>query len=156
MTQLFAGVNFLHHTLGVAHRDLSLENVLMRNDQCKISDFGLSVGISERCIQRVGKNYYMAPEVVAGEEYNPVQADIWSLGIIWFILLTGSPLISIASRQNKAFTALEQCGVADVFVSWKCNDKLSTPVIELISQMLKIDPAERISIKEILEHPALN
>ncbi|KAE9157397.1 hypothetical protein PF004_g32241, partial [Phytophthora fragariae] len=42
-----------------------------------------------------------------------------SLGVMWFILLTGSPLVSVASRQNKAFVALEECGVAAVFESWK-------------------------------------
>ncbi|RLN63390.1 hypothetical protein BBJ29_001731 [Phytophthora kernoviae] len=82
MKQIFAGVDYLHRQLGIAHRDLSLENVLMHNGECKISDFGLSVSAKSRCVERVGKEYYMAPEMVAGEEYDPVKADIWSLGII--------------------------------------------------------------------------
>ncbi|EGZ06855.1 hypothetical protein PHYSODRAFT_341032 [Phytophthora sojae] len=118
MKQIFAGVDFLNHQLGIAHRDLSLENVPMHNGVCKISDIGLSVSVNARCRGRVGKDYYMAPEVVEGEQYDPVVADIWSLGIMWFIMLTGSPLVSIASRENKAFVALEQCGVEDVFTSW--------------------------------------
>ncbi|GMF44073.1 unnamed protein product [Phytophthora lilii] len=101
MTQVFAGVNYLHQQIGIAHRDLSLENVLMHNGECKVSDFGLSVAAKARCKERVGKEYYMAPEVVAGKTYDPVKADIWSLGIMWFILLTGSPLVAIASFQKR-------------------------------------------------------
>ncbi|KAJ8550408.1 hypothetical protein ON010_g10659 [Phytophthora cinnamomi] len=156
MNQVFAGVSFLNNQLGIAHRDLSLENVLMHNGECKISDFGLSVSTNTLCRGCVGKDYYMAPEVVEGEEYDPVAADIWSLGIMWFVMLTGSPLVSLASRQNKAFVALEQCGVGDVFTSWKYDSKLSGGVIDLISQMLEIDPAKRISLNEILKHAALN
>ncbi|KAE9131951.1 hypothetical protein PF006_g15382 [Phytophthora fragariae] len=101
-------------------------------------------------------DYYMAPEVVAGEVYDPVEADIWSLGIMWFVMLTGSPLVSVASRQNKAFLALEQLQVTGVFESWGFDTKLSPSIIDLVSQMLKVNPAERISLVGILEHPCLN
>ncbi|KAE9262812.1 hypothetical protein PF008_g32508, partial [Phytophthora fragariae] len=66
-----------------------------------------------------------------------------SLGVMWFILLTGSPLVSVASRQNKAFVALEECGVAAVFESWKFTDRLSTAIVQLISQMLTVSPDQR-------------
>ncbi|GMF34940.1 unnamed protein product [Phytophthora fragariaefolia] len=156
MKQVLAGVSYLHHQLGIAHRDLSLENILMHNGECKISDFGLSVASHTLCSGPVGKEYYMAPEVVAGEVYDPVRADIWSLGIMWFVMLTGSPLVSVASRQNRAFLALEQLGVTGVFESWEYDTKLSTSIIDLVSRMLTIDPAQRISLSEILEHSCLS
>ncbi|KAF1778375.1 Protein kinase-like domain [Phytophthora cactorum] len=90
----------------IAHRDLSLEN---------ISDFGLSVDAKSKCTDRVGKEYYMAPE-----------ADIWSLGIMWFILLTGSPLIPIASQKEASFLAFQRSGVVAVFKSWGVKASLST------------------------------
>ncbi|GMF41242.1 unnamed protein product [Phytophthora fragariaefolia] len=155
MTQICCGLDFLHRELGIAHRDLSLENVLLRDGECKISDFGLSVDAGARCSARVGKAYYMAPEVVAGRTYDPVKADVWSLGIMWFILLTGSPLISIASEHNKAFMELAQCGVGAVFEAWGFSNKLSAEVMELIAKMLSVDPADRISLHEVLEHPCL-
>ncbi|KAJ8548618.1 hypothetical protein ON010_g11054 [Phytophthora cinnamomi] len=71
MKQVLAGVDFLHRQLGIAHRDLSLENVLMHNGACKISDFGLSVAVNTLCLGRAGKEYYMAPEVVAGGSVRP-------------------------------------------------------------------------------------
>uniref|UniRef100_H3GYB0 Protein kinase domain-containing protein n=2 Tax=Phytophthora ramorum TaxID=164328 RepID=H3GYB0_PHYRM len=155
MTQIFAGVDFLHRQLNIAHRDLSLENVLMHDGKCKISDFGLSVDANSCCVGRVGKDYYMAPEVVAGEEYDPVKADVWSLGIMWFVMLTGSSLVPLASVQEKAFVGLMRCGVAAVFKSWKYDDKLSRGVIDLISCMLEVDPAERIALEDILTHSCL-
>ncbi|EGZ18109.1 hypothetical protein PHYSODRAFT_331966 [Phytophthora sojae] len=94
MRQVLEGVNYLHSTLGVAHRDLSLENVLLSRGACKITDFGLSTSARSMCeAGQVGKEYYMAPEIVAGERYDPTLADVWSLGIMWFIMLTGSPLL---------------------------------------------------------------
>jgi serine/threonine protein kinase len=155
MNQVFAGVDYLHRQLRIAHRDLSLENVLIHHGVCKISDFGLSIGATARCRERVGKEYYMAPEVVAGKSYDPVKADIWSMGIMWFIMLSGSPLVSIASRRNKAFLALERCGVSAVFESWGMKSRLSEPLMGIVSKMLKVDPAERISLNEILAHPLL-
>lgn len=151
----FAGVDYLHRHLRIAHRDLSLENVLVHNGVCKISDFGLSVDANARCCGRVGKAYYMAPEVVAGETYDPVKADVWSLGILWFILLTGSPLVPIASTKATSFLALRRCGVASVFKSWGFEKKVSPAVIGLVSRMLTVDPKERISLDELVAQPFL-
>ncbi|GMF23469.1 unnamed protein product [Phytophthora lilii] len=112
MHQVLQGVYYLHTTIGVAHRDLSLENVLLSRGVCKITDFGLSTDSRRICEGGlVGKDYYMAPEVVAGKRYDPVLADVWSLGIMWFIMLTGSPLLSLASPSVKGFNAVKRrCG----------------------------------------------
>ncbi|GMF40495.1 unnamed protein product [Phytophthora fragariaefolia] len=115
MQQVLEGVHYLHTTVGVAHRDLSLENVLLSNGVCKITDFGLSTDAHTVCdAGLVGKEYYMAPEIVAGEKYDPVLADVWSLGIMWFIMLTGSPLLSLASLSEKDFGAFAKYGVGAV------------------------------------------
>jgi serine/threonine protein kinase len=150
MQQIVAGVDYLHRQLRLAHRDFSLENELMHEGTCKITDFGLSVHATARCTGRAGKAYYMTPEVVAGVEYDPVKADIWSLGIVWFIMLTGSPLVSVASEHNDAFVSFTQCGVADVLTSWGHDDKLSAAVINLLAGMLQVNPEERISLPEII------
>ncbi|ETM01687.1 CAMK/CDPK protein kinase [Phytophthora nicotianae P10297] len=148
MRQIFSGVDYLHRVLSIAHRDLSLENVLINQGECKISDFGLSVDTKTRCTERVGKEYYMAPEVVAGEAYDPVKADIWSLGIMWFILLTGSPLIPIASRKEASFLAFKRSGVVPVFKSW--GVKASSYTMNLVDRMLKVNPSERISLEVLV------
>ncbi|TMW61577.1 hypothetical protein Poli38472_012768 [Pythium oligandrum] len=111
--QVVRGVHFLHDS-GVAHRDLSLENVLLKNGVCKICDFGLSTEANRTCSESVGKGYYMAPEVLSGEAYDPLAADMWTLGVMLFIMLTGSPLVPCASREEKAFLALETFGVEKI------------------------------------------
>ncbi|EGZ18113.1 hypothetical protein PHYSODRAFT_346292 [Phytophthora sojae] len=125
MRQVLERVNYLHSALGVAHRDLSLENVLLSRGVCKITDFGLSTNARSMCeAGQVGKEYYMAPEIVAGERYDPALADVRSLGIMWFIMLTGSPLLSLASPSEKAFGAVAKHGVGAVIKVWGHADRI--------------------------------
>jgi BR serine/threonine kinase len=86
--QVVYGVEYLH-SLGICHRDLKSENVLLDlNYQVKISDFGLSKWIPEgTATEQCGSAHYMAPEVVAGGSYDPRKADIWSLGVIFYTLI---------------------------------------------------------------------
>ncbi|POM67674.1 Serine/threonine protein Kinase, partial [Phytophthora palmivora] len=108
--QCARGLHFLH-SHGIAHRDLSLENVFYCRGVCKIGDFGLSTDAPLRGSgEAVGKAYYMAPEVVNQQAYDAFAADMWSLGIMLFIMLTGSPLTSNAARDNKAFGAFCELG----------------------------------------------
>ena len=94
--QVLAGLNFLHRC-GIAHRDMSLENALVSGDTVKIIDFGLCcplqpMGDAARLVRgSVGKRFYMAPEVWAGQRpYDPAAADVWSAGVMLFILVTVS------------------------------------------------------------------
>ncbi|KAG3114296.1 hypothetical protein PI124_g6901 [Phytophthora idaei] len=154
MHQVLQGVYYLHTVLGIAHRDLSLENVLLSRGVCKITDFGLSKDARVICEGgQVGKEYYMAPEIVAGERYDPALADVWSLGIMWFILLTGSPLLPLASPSTKGFKAVAQDGVGAVIVSWGHSKRISRSTISLLEKMLQIDPHRRISLDQVLADP---
>ncbi|KAF4325288.1 hypothetical protein BBO99_00000407 [Phytophthora kernoviae] len=154
MRQVLEGVRYLHSTIGVAHRDLSLENVLLSRGVCKITDFGLSTDSRSICTGgQVGKEFYMAPEVVAGDRYDPTLADVWSLGIMWFIMLTGSPLITLASPSEKAFVAVKRHGVGAVIEVWGHSERISTDAIELLEKMLQIDPSRRIALDQVLTHP---
>lgn len=170
MRQVLRGVLFLHDQVGIAHRDLSLENVLISsslglepadNDNqditLKISDFGLSVSANNTCSDVAGKDIYMAPEVVdRSVPYDPIKADIWSLGIMWFVLITGSQLFSCASKSDPTMTVIEEHGVSAVFSAWGYRHLVKSPTAELISQMLRVDPAERIDVASILAHPVLS
>ncbi|KAF1776130.1 Protein kinase-like domain [Phytophthora cactorum] len=95
--------------------------------------------------------YYMAPEVVNQEAYDAFAADMWSLGIMLFIMLTGSPLTSNASRGNKAFAAFCELGVAKVIDSWGLSDRISAETVGLLHKLLSVNPADRPTANELLE-----
>ncbi|EGZ18931.1 hypothetical protein PHYSODRAFT_255505 [Phytophthora sojae] len=152
--QVTLGLHFLHSN-GIAHRDVSLENVLLRDGVCKLSDFGLATDADRTCVGALGKANYMAPEVVAGEAYAPVAADMWSLGIVLFMMLTGSPLVNQASESETDFAGFLQLGVRGVIKAWKVPSDVSEEVCELMSALLRCDPVERPSTSDLLAHPLL-
>ncbi|GMF21268.1 unnamed protein product [Phytophthora fragariaefolia] len=152
--QVASGLSFLHQ-VGVAHRDISLENIMLHRGRCKLGDFGLATRARYAGGQLVGKNYYMAPEIVAGGRYDPKKADVWSLGIVFFIMLTGSPLVSLASTSVKAFRVLKLTGIIPVLRSWGMVASIPISALRLLSGMLNVDPSKRLSITQILEHDAL-
>ncbi|DBA01556.1 TPA: hypothetical protein N0F65_011527 [Lagenidium giganteum] len=153
--QVARGLDFLHREIGVAHRDLSPENVLLHDGECKIADFGLSISTTARPSDTVGKWYYMAPEVAAGREYDPVQADMWSLGVILFIMLTGAPLVERAHVSNKAFNAFCLWGLERFLTDWGMIDLFQRSTIDLCQRLLQVLPSARITMEEVLKHPAL-
>lgn len=80
------------HSLGIAHRDLKPNNILLTKDKVvKIADFGLSnmYKIGNKLQSPVGSPCYAAPELIQGKSYNPLDIDLWSFGIIMYVLLTG-------------------------------------------------------------------
>lgn len=153
--QIARGVQFLHQN-GIAHRDLSLENVLLQSGNAKICDFGLSTDANTLCDDVVGKLYYMAPEVVNGEQYSPKGADIWSLGILLFILLTGSPLVAEEAPREATFRLIKKCGIIKILEMWELKKLMTPPTIDLLSSMLQVDPEKRVEIGGVLTHPALS
>ncbi|GLE09634.1 hypothetical protein PINS_up021363 [Pythium insidiosum] len=161
MLQIARGVQFLHG-LGFAHRDLSLENVLLRNGVCKITDFALACRVDERSVDCVGKDLYMAPEVVAmGDEggeialqilagYDPAKADVWSMGVMLFVMLTGSRLVPLASPQDRVFLFVRAHGTMALLSAWGVAQGLSSSTLRVLESMLQVDPARRASLLRVL------
>merc|ERR1711939_522561 len=103
--QVIEGVASLH-ACGIAHRDISLENlVLGADDEVRIIDFGLAVPIAstrsanERYRGAVGKDYYKAPEMFNGA-YESRPVDVWAVGIAIFIMVAGAPPWIVAKAES--------------------------------------------------------
>ncbi|KAE9060207.1 hypothetical protein PF006_g31703 [Phytophthora fragariae] len=129
---------------------------MLHRGRCKLGDFGLATRARRAGGRHVGKKYYMAPEIVAGDLYDPKAADVWSLGIVLFIMVTGSPLVALASTSVKSFCAFKQAGIATVMESWGMDSFMSNSALQLLSGMLEVDPSKRLTIEQVLQHEALN
>jgi serine/threonine protein kinase len=89
--QVLRGVSYLHDH-GIAHRDLKPDNIMLDSFQnAKLTDFGLSRLVDGDSLMSTpcGSTVYVAPEIVLGREYDGLKADIWSLGVVLYVLETG-------------------------------------------------------------------
>eukprot|EP00250_Pteridium_aquilinum_P017603 c23700_g1_i1 orf=1011-1922(-) len=138
------------HARGIMHRDLKPENFLLLNkeeDSPLIAiDFGLSAFFKPGDVLKdfVGSAYYIAPEVLRNQ-YGP-EADIWSAGVILYILLCGVPPFWADTEQD-IFDAILACSFDLTSEPWP---SISSSAKDLIREMLKGDPKERITLQEVL------
>ncbi|CAH9128609.1 unnamed protein product [Cuscuta epithymum] len=145
------------HMHGVMHRDLKPENFLFANKKetamLKTIDFGLSVFFKPGEIfnEIVGSPYYMAPEVLK-RNYGP-EVDIWSAGVILYILLCGVPPFWAETEQGVAQAIIRSV------VDFKRDPwpKVSDNAKDLVKKMLNPDPKKRLTAEQVLvaEHPWL-
>ncbi|CAH1434726.1 calcium-dependent protein kinase 9 isoform X2 [Lactuca sativa] len=148
-------VNVVHvcHFMGVMHRDLKPENFLLldksENALLKATDFGLSVFIQEGKSYRdiVGSAYYVAPEVLK-RKYGK-EIDIWSAGVMLYILLSGVPPFW-AETEKGIFDEILKGDIDFESDPWP---SISTSAKHLVQRMLTLDPKKRITSAEVLEHP---
>ncbi|CAA3014548.1 calcium-dependent kinase [Olea europaea subsp. europaea] len=138
------------HFMGVMHRDLKPENFLLSDKSekalLKATDFGLSVFIEEGKIYKdlVGSAYYVAPEVLR-RRYGK-EADIWSAGVMLYILLSGVPPFW-AETENGIFDAILRGHIDFDSKPWL---SISNSAKDLVRRMLTQDPKERITAAEVL------
>ncbi|KAM6543647.1 hypothetical protein CsatB_008094 [Cannabis sativa] len=147
-------VNVVHvcHFMGVMHRDLKPENFLLAskddNAPIKATDFGLSVFIEQEKVYTdiVGSAFYLAPEVLQ-QNYGK-EIDVWSAGVILYILLSGFPPFGGETEKAICDSILE--GNLDLQSSpWPT---ISASAKDLIAKMLERDPTKRITAAEAIEH----
>lgn len=145
--QLISAVDFCH-SRGISHRDLKPENLLLDEDgNLKITDFGLSA-LSESKRQDgllhtiCGTPAYVSPEVINRQGYEGAKADIWSCGVILFVLLSGY----LPFRDQNLMEMYRKIRDADFkFPKWFSSD-----ACKLISRILDPNPKTRIPISKIM------
>jgi len=161
--QIASAISYLH-SKKICHRDLKPENVLLcTTDETqpivKITDMGLSklVHLETRLKTFCGTPQYIAPEVVSSaglpdSSYN-VKVDCWSLGVILYILLSGTPPFS--EDRTCGLNLRAQILQANFQFYPSLFDSISAPAKDLIRKLLRTNPEERLSAEEILRHPWL-
>ncbi|XP_020589628.1 calcium-dependent protein kinase 29-like isoform X2 [Phalaenopsis equestris] len=143
------------HKHGVIHRDLKPENFLFLNKSedspLKAIDFGLSVFFEpgEQFSEIVGSPYYMAPEVLK-RNYGP-EVDVWSAGIILYILLCGVPPFWADSDEGIAQAIIRSV----IDFNREPWPKVSQNAKDLVKHMLDPNPNTRFTAQQVLEHPWL-
>ncbi|PKA50079.1 Calcium-dependent protein kinase 5 [Apostasia shenzhenica] len=153
LTKIIVGVVESCHSLGVMHRDLKPENFLLSNKDDDLSikaiDFGLSVFFKPGQIfmDVVGSPYYVAPEVLC-KHYGP-EADVWTAGVILYILLSGVPPFW-AETQQGIFDAVLKGAIDFESEPWP---SISDSAKDLIRNMLYHQPSQRLTAHQVLCHP---
>ncbi|KAG1338127.1 CBL-interacting protein kinase 18 [Cocos nucifera] len=148
--QLISAVDYCH-SRGVYHRDLKPENLLLdENGNLKVSDFGLSA-LAESKRQdgllhtTCGTPAYVAPEVINRKGYDGAKADIWSCGVILFVLLAGY----LPFHDSNLMEMYRKIGKGE----FKCPSWFPSEARKLLYKILDPNPSTRISIAKIMENP---
>jgi len=155
--QLLSALELCHNG-GVYHRDLKPENLLLDSEfQLKVADFGLAavnLEMDTLCHTCVGTKSYMAPEVMARQGYEGAPADIWSAGVVLFIMLAGCPPFQQAAPGDWWFNAVRQ-NRHDKF--WMAHLRSAPDFPKLAQEFLNLifvaDPIKRATIDDLWNHP---
>uniref|UniRef100_A0A8W7PT92 non-specific serine/threonine protein kinase n=1 Tax=Anopheles coluzzii TaxID=1518534 RepID=A0A8W7PT92_ANOCL len=144
--QILSAVEYCHNK-GIVHRDLKAENLLLDSKMdIKIADFGFSnfYKKGELLATWCGSPPYAAPEVFEGKRYTGPEIDIWSLGVVLYVLVCGALPFDGSSLQSLRDRVLSGRFRIPFFMSSDCES--------LIRKMLVLDPSRRFSIDQIKRH----
>jgi calcium-dependent protein kinase len=150
MKQLMSAINYVH-TSNIVHRDLKPENILLdtkKNNIIKIIDWGTARFFEKnKKMNKVsGTPYYIAPEVLF-EKYDE-KCDIWSCGVIMYILLCGYPPFN-GETDNEILSKIKTGKFVFPEEEW---DNISDEAKDLITKILEFDPSKRFSASDCLNH----
>ncbi|KAK4862170.1 hypothetical protein LT330_003308 [Penicillium expansum] len=148
--QIASALDYCHRN-SIVHRDLKIENILIsKTGDIKIIDFGLSNLFSPRSLLKTfcGSLYFAAPELLQARQYTGPEVDVWSFGIVLYVLVCGK--VPFDDQSMPQLHAKIKKGVVEY------PPGLSAECRHIISRMLVTDPKQRASLAEIMSHPWMN
>ncbi|KAG0762293.1 hypothetical protein G6F57_007265 [Rhizopus arrhizus] len=146
--QIISALDYMHRN-SIVHRDLKIENILLDREarNIKVVDFGLSnLYCPERRLKTFcGSLYFAAPEVIVGQPYRGPEIDVWSLGVVIYVMVTGS-----VPFDDPSLTGLHaKIKRADVrfptYMSSACKD--------LLQRIFVVDRKKRVILADVIRHP---
>jgi serine/threonine protein kinase len=143
--QIASALHYIHER-DIAHRDLKPENILLDIDlNAKLADFGLCHNTSPRALLKTpcGSPCYAAPEILLNLEYDGKMADMWSLGVVLYSMVTGS-MPWDHTNPIEMYRQIHECQI-------EIPDYLSLPLRTLLTTILVKDPLQRPTIEKVLE-----
>lgn len=147
--QVVSAVHFLHQR-HIAHRDIKLENILVDGaGNAKLCDFGMAIKITEgQMLEEIcGSLPYWAPEILARKPYDGLAVDMWSLGIVLCVLVTGNfPYIGATIEDMHRLITTTMCPIPY---------HLSKPCHSIIARLLMVPTWYRMTIYQLVEQPWL-
>jgi len=167
--QLIEAVRVLHDRVGIAHMDISLENLLLDAEQneIKLCDFGLARKVNYRFETshpiEIGKKKYMAPELhrsfTPGTLLDLRKADIFSMFVVLFMMCTGRPPFLQAMVGDTNFDAIQTRGGLKMLIDFICDETktkrrhISKPMRDLMFHMSRPTPSQRYNLVQVAAHP---
>ncbi|KAG2198516.1 hypothetical protein INT47_008620 [Mucor saturninus] len=148
--QIASALDYCHRN-SIVHRDLKIENILITNhEEIKIIDFGLSNIYSPSRLLNTfcGSLYFAAPELLQARNYTGPEVDVWSFGVVLYVLVCGR-----VPFDDTSLPALHQKIKAGVV---EYPDHLTKECIDLLSKILVVDPKKRETLSFVIHHPWMN
>merc|ERR1712130_932142 len=175
MLQIVEFLKWMHCKMNVCHLDMSLENMLIKGNkfksdgkggirlsrkmQIKICDFGLAeffdpkVNAQFICRKYVGKTHYKAPKVYGKREsFDARKADMWSLGVSFFMMMIGAPPYKLPTATDDHFPFVQRHDIMGILRRWGREHYIGKEAESLLNGLLHHDEAERLSVHQLQHH----
>ncbi len=141
------------HRLGYAHRDIKLDNVLVHGGRAMLTDLGMA-STRRLCDDESGSPPYCAPEIFVRARYDPIVADMWSLGVVFFACVCGFYPFKRASTDDWRFAAVigKDSTTAALLAIYKTKMPDRPFLWELVDPLLRVVVMERATVDRVVEH----